>query len=233
MNERLRQIQAVTLLELARFARSRSTAIALGGFTALTALGQWLHWRTLPPRPDDDRLFGYAFLLAIMIGLRLGFSSDRRSGSSQLLIGNLVRPPNLFVGKFAALLVALLAFTGYTIIATGLLSAGDWSYALWYSLLFALVVWLFVPAMLLVELTMETRYPGPVVFVAFVAAITIASITKGAHPLIDLLGFNTTRLDYTSLTPLAWRSFSATGMVVILYPIWCWRTTGRIKFGQS
>jgi hypothetical protein len=226
VKETFRQVRAVMALELARVARAPATIGALVVFTTLVALGQWLHWRTVPPRPEDDRLYGYAFLSAVMIGLRFGFSGDRSSGSDMLLIGNLIRPRAFFLGKLGALALVLLTFTAYAITAAGLLSAGDWSYALWYSILFALVVWLFIPATLLAELVMDTRYPGPAVFVAFVVAVTLASVTTGVQPLIEFLGFNTQRLTYASLAPLAWRALVAGGIMAVLYPIWRWRTIG-------
>ncbi len=228
MKDSIRQVHALASLELIRIARSPATIIALASFTILLAIGHWLHWRALPPRPDDDRLFGYAFLVAVMIGLRFGFASDRESGTEQLLIGNLIRPATYFFGKAAALLITLLAFMTYAGITSGLLSVGDWSYSLWYALLFALVIWLFTPLMLLFELALDTRYPGPAVFVTFVIMITIARFTIGIQPLIDLLAFDRARLDFAGLLPLAWRALIVAGVTGLLYPVWRWRMIGRI-----
>lgn len=228
MKQLLAQAYAIARLELTRVVRSSSTLIALIGFTTLLAVGQWLHWQALPPRPDDDRLFGYAFLIAAMIGLRFGFSSDRRLGIERLLVGNLIRPIAFFAGRLAAVIVVLLTFTVFTTITAGLLSAGDWRYATWYSLILALTTWLFIPVMLLAELVMDTRYPGPAVFIVFVVAVAITSITVGVQPLIDFLALDVLRLDYATLAPLAWRALLVSGVMVLIYPIWYWRLRGRV-----
>jgi hypothetical protein len=224
----IRQIHAVAALELSRIARSPTTLIAIIVFTGLAAAGQWLHWRTLPPRADDDRLLGYAFILAAMIGLRLGLSNDRKRGIEQLIVDNLIGPVSFFLGRLLSLIVTLSIFTAYAIIAASILSAGDWNFALWHTLLLALAVWIFTPLLLLVELVVDTRLPGPAVFVVFVVTTIIAGITVGVQPLIDLLGFRAVRLDYATLAPLAWRALIASGITALLYPVWYWRLRGRI-----
>lgn len=201
--------------------------MALLGFTAIMALGQWLYWSALPPRPEDDRLLGHALLLAYLIGLRFGFSSDRILGSERFLVENLVRPAAYFFGKFIALLTSLLAMMILAIITATALSAGNWNHALWHSLTIALAICLFSPILLLVELTMETRFPGPVVLVLFAMAGLTASFTIGVQPLIEFLAFTMERLDYQSLVPLAWRAAAALGITGLLYPLWRWRAGGR------
>jgi hypothetical protein len=168
-----------------------------------------------------------------MIGLRFGFSSDRRLGVERLLVCNLIRPVAFFAGRLAAVIVVLLTFTVFTTITAGLLSAGDWRYATWYSLLFGLITWLFIPVMLLAELVMDTRYPGPAVFIVFVVVVAITSITVGVQPLINFLGFTVPRFSYVGLAPLAWRALIIIGILLLLYPIWHWRLSGRIRKNPS
>lgn len=222
MRDTFRETAAIAHLELTRTMRAPTTLIALLGCTTVLALGHWLYWRALPRRPEDDRLLGYAFVLATMIGLRFGFSSDRALGSERFLVENLVRPTAYFFGKFTALLTSLLILTVFAIITATTLSAGDWNHALWYSLTSALAVCLFSPILLLVELAMETRFPGPAVFVLFVVAVLTASFTSGTQPLIRYLAFTMERLDYQSLVPLAWRVAAALGITGLLYPLWRW-----------
>lgn len=219
----LRQTQAVTTLELMRVARARATPVALVGFVALLALGQWLHLRALHPRPDDDRLFGYAFLAALMIGLRFGFSTDRKHGTEQLMLGNLIQPAALYLGKVVALTATLLIFTGIALLSAAIISTGDWNFALWYALVMMLAIWLFTPLILLMELGMETRYPGLAAFASFVVLVAIATFTIGAPKLTQLLGFELQRFNYATLQPLAWRTLLAALALGFLYPLWRWR----------
>lgn len=231
-NHSIRQIQAMATLELTRVMRSRSTVAALVAFTALLALGHWLHWQATPPRPVDDRLFSYAFLAAVMIGLRFGIASDRRAGAEHLLAGNLIEPTAFFYGKVVALVIGLLAFTAYTIVVGTLLSGGDGNYALWYALHITLVVALFLPLILLAEFVMDTRYPAPAIFVIFAVTVTIAGTTVGIQALVDFMGITSQRLDYRSLAPLAWRAPVSIAITSLLYPLWYARMSGRITLKQ-
>lgn len=230
MQEIIRQARAIAALELTRLVRTPATIIALVGFVAILLVGHWQHWRTLPPRPDDDRLFGYAFLIAAMVGLRFGFSHDRVRGSDRLLIGNLVEPAGFFLGKVAALVIALAALTIFAFVTGGLISVGDWGFALWYSALFTLVIWLFAPVLLLAELVLDTRYPGPAVFVFFVLTVTVATFTIGVPRFVELMGFGVERFDFSTLAPLTWRAPIAAALLALLYPLWRLRTLGRGTF---
>lgn len=222
----LRQAVAVARLELVRARHTPATFVALLCFTAVLALGHWLYWRALPPRPEDDRLLVHAFILAATIGLRFGIASDRAQGSELFLVGNLVGPAAYFFGKLTALLASLLVLTVSALVTATILSAGDWNHALWYSLTSALAVCLFIPILLLVESVMETRFPGAAAFVLFVVITLTASITFGTKPLVEFLGLDMERLDYRSLLPLAGRAAAALGLTGLLYPIWRRRASG-------
>lgn len=216
----LQQARAVTRLELVRIARARATLFAIGAFITLLGLGQWLHLRALPPRSDNDRFFIYGFLAATMIGLRFGFSTDRKQGTEQLLLGNILRPAALYLGKVIALTTSLLLFTGFAILCAALISTGEWDFALWYSLLMVLACWLFTPVLLLVELGTVTRTPGVITFAAFVVLVLVGSYTMGANEVQHLLGFDVQRFSFTTLQPLALRTLISTAALALLYPLW-------------
>lgn len=216
----LQQARTVTSLEMIRLARARATLFAIGAFITLLGLGQWLHLRALPPRSDTDRFFGYAFLAAIMIGLRFGFSTDRKQGTEQLLLGNLVRPAALYLGKVVAFTTSLLLFTSFAILCAGLITTGEWDFALWYSLLMVLAVWFFTPVLLLVELATVTRNPGLATFAAFVVLVLVGSFTMGPLEVQRLLGFDVQRFAFTTLHPLMLRTLLSTAALILLYPLW-------------
>lgn len=226
MKETMQQTAAVTRLELTRTWAMPATRVALITFLALTAVGQYLYWRALPPRPVDDRLLAHAFLLAAMIGLRIGISGDRTLGSESLMVGNLIRPAAYFFGKLGAFLSALLALTAIAFAYASVISAGDWRHALWYSTAIALVICLFTPLILAIELLMQTRYPGPAALVIFSVAMIIAGITTGVEPVVNILALDMTGLDFHTLPPLAARSVAALILTAIMYGLWRPRARG-------
>lgn len=224
MRTLIRQTHAVINLELMRTARAPATTVALCGFISVLILGQILHLKALPPRPDDDRFFGYAFLIAAMIGLRLGLSTDRKRGSDQLLLGNLIRPAALYLGKIITLACNLLIFAGAAALCATISTAGDWNFALWYTVVMTLTIWCYMPLLLLTELSMDTHYPGPAAFALFVLLVVIGAAIIGADQIVQLLGFQTQRFTYSSLIPLARRTLLATCTLALGYPLWRWRT---------
>jgi hypothetical protein len=220
MKALLQQLHAVTSLELVRVARARATPIAICAFVTLLVLGQWLHSRALPPRPDDDRLFGYAFLGAIMLGLRFGFSGDRKHGTEPLLLGNLIRPAALYLGKVLALTITMLLFVAIALLSAAIVTKGDWEFTLWYTLLMALAVWSFTPLILVIELLMETRSPGLAAFARFALLSLVAALSVGPGRFTELMGFDIQRFSYPTLQPLALRALLATMALALLYPAW-------------
>lgn len=225
LTDTLRATRAIVDFELRTIVRSPSTWIGALLFLALLALGHTLYWSALPPRPDHDRFFGYAYLLAMLASLHLGLATDRQSHFDRVLVGNLTHPAPFLVGKLAARVVYLLAFAVYALVISFALSAGEWSYALWYSLNLTLLAWFFLPALLLTELAVDTRYPVPVVLFAFFVLAVAADRLFGVEALTRFLGFTQRRLDFGSLWPLAGRALLVPILLALLYPLCRWRLT--------
>jgi hypothetical protein len=225
LTDALRATRACAVFELRRIVRSRSTWIGALLFLALLALGHTLYWRAFPPRPDHDRLFGYAYLLAMLASLHLGLATDRQSHFDHFLVGNLIRPAPFLLGKLTATVVYLLAFALFALALSFALSAGEWRYALWYSLNLTLLAWFFVPALLLTELAVDTRFPVPVVLIAFFVLTIATDRLIGVEALARLLGFTQRRLDFGSLWQLSGRALLVPVLLALLYPVCRWRLT--------
>jgi|GEM_PF-2126000 len=233
MAEHRRELGAVIWLESKRLLGARSTPIALGIFVLLLVLGQWLHWRSLPPRPTGDRLFGYAYLSAAVLLLHSGLAIDRRHGSEGLLVYNLVNPNRYFYGKVIALAMTILGLGAFAFTTTILVTFGEFSYTLWYSLYFTLIAALFLPLLVLIELLLDTRYPGLALFALFVITLLIISVTIELGVVVDLLGLNTRRFEFSSLIPISWRIPAGWILLPPLYQLWLWRMASDSQKGRA
>lgn len=220
------QCSAVAVFELRQLVRARSTALGVASFFLLLALGHWAYWSARPPRPMDDRLFGYAYIAAMAFSLRLGLAADRERALDEYLVTNFVAPACYIGGKLLAAAAYLAAFGACAFAAALLLSAGEWTYALWYTLLFSLVAWVFLPAILLIELATDTRAPAAAAFVGFVVALVAVRQLYGAPVLVDALGLRVERFAFDTLAPLAARALAVPGILALLYPLCRWRLLG-------
>ncbi|HEX7049691.1 MAG TPA: hypothetical protein VF188_05715 [Longimicrobiales bacterium] len=219
---------AVARFELRRLLRSRSTLIAIACFLMVLAAGHWSYWASMPPRAADDRLFGYAYIGAMILSLRLGLAADRDLGLDAFLVRNFVAPVEYLAGKVLAVAVQLVGFGVLAFVAALALSAGEWEYATWYVLLFTLVAWLFLPGVLLAELVVRTRYPVAAVVVGFVIALAIGEAFSDVLVWVSALGLDVERFAYATLEPLVWRCAGATLLLVLLYPLSLLRLPGGV-----
>lgn len=213
----------IASFELRRRLRAGATVIGVVGFVVLLAVGHYLHWRALPPRPASARLFGYGYILAVIAAFHLGISDDRIRGMDRFLIGNLITPARYVAGKLLGSVIFLAGLGVFTFVVALALSLGDISYAAWYAISFTLVTWLFLPVMLVVELLMETRHGGAVVLVLFFAAVATLTPFYGSLTVGGWLGLQLEHLDFGTLVPLLVRAPIAGVLLVILYPLCRWR----------
>jgi len=227
MSGRLSAVVAIARFEIREQWRSRAAWIAAIGFIVLLAAGHWSYWTTLPPRPDDDRLFGHAYLLAAIALLRFGTSRDHELGFDEYLVTNLTTPARYLAGKLLAACASLAALGGIAFAAALALSLGEWRYAVWYTVLFTLVSQLFLPAVLLAELLFRTRLPAAVVFFGFVVALAVARAVSSPMVLVTALGLDTERFAFETLAPLARRAVGSTLLLGLLYPVWRLRLPAR------
>ena len=223
----------VAVFELRRVLRSPATVVGIIGFTVLLAVGHWSYWSALPPRATDDRMFGWAYIVAMCAILRFGFAEDRELRFDEYLVSNLVSPLRYALGKLVAVVVVLLAFGAVAALLGFILGAADGRYAVWYATLFTLVAWVYLPAILLVELVVATRYPTAFVFITFVVCVVFARMFVGVDAITNALGFDVARFDYASLEPLAVRALVSPWLLILLYPLCRLRLVGRAGWSKA
>lgn len=226
-------ILGVAAFELRRVMRSPATVVGMLIFVVLLAVGHWSYWSALPPRAAGDRMFSLAYIIAMCAILRFGLAEDRDLHFDEFLIVNLVSPLRYAIGKLMATVGVLLAFGVVAFLLGFILGAADWEYAIWYTTLLTLVAWVYLPAILLVELAVATRYPTAFVFVIFVACLTVARLFVGTPTIVDALGLDLERFDYASLVPLTRRALISTWLLALLYPLFRLRIVGRAGWSRA
>ena len=95
------------------------------------------------------------------------------------------------------------------------------------TVLMTLVVWMLLPALLLVEICIDTRYPALFVLLAFVATLIVGRLMLGPVAIVRLLGLDVERYVYASLGPLGVRALVSGWLLVVLYPLCRLRLVGR------
>ena len=216
-------VTAIADFELRRRLRSRASLVGAIGFLLVLAAGHYLYWTAPPPRPEDSRLFGDAFALFIIAAAHLGISDDRMHGVDTFLVGNLVSPARYVAGKILGAFAFLVILTAGAAFVAAALSLGDIAYATWYPLQYALMAWMCVPLLLLVELVMETRNAGAVVLILFFTTLFTLVHFHGAVRVTTWFGLRTTPMEFGSLGPLAMRALGSSALLLLLYPVCRWR----------
>jgi hypothetical protein len=221
------RIALLSRIEMIRRASDRRTWIAAFLFVAVLALGAWSYWSALPPRPQDDRLFGYAYIVAALVALHLGIARDRRFRFDAFLAANFVSPLEIYLSKLGAMLACTASATIGAFTVALAASAGDLQYAAWYSLLFAFVTLLFLPMIVLAEAVLDIEYPVAIVALLFMAVVSIVGRTGDAKRVLRIMGLTLSRYDYTGLALLGVRVAAAGLLVALLYPLFKWRVSGK------
>src|SRR5690606_7631714 len=184
------RVRALAAVELRRMMRAPGTLVGVVGFLILLAVGHWSYWTTLPPRPEDDRLFVWAYIVAMCGMLRFGLAEDRELAIDEYLVPNLISPLRYALSKLLATTAMLGVFGAGAFACAAAASAADLQYAAWYTVLMTLVVWMLLPALLLVEICIDTRYPALFVLLAFVATLIVGRLMLGPVAIVRLLGLD-------------------------------------------
>lgn len=221
------RVRALAAVELRRMMRAPGTLVGVAGFLVLLAVGHWSYWTSLPPRPEDDRLFVWAYIVAMCGMLRFGLAEDRELGIDEYLVPNLVPPFRYALSKLLATVAMLGIFGAGAFICAAAASVGDLQYAAWYTVLMTLVVWMLLPVLLLVEICIDTRYPALFVLLVFVATLIVGRLMLGPVAIVQLLGLDVQRYVYASLGPLGVRALVSGWLLVVLYPLCRLRLVGR------
>jgi hypothetical protein len=216
-------VRHVVWFELRRRLRDGMTYAALFAFMVVLGIGAWLYWQSLPPRASGGRLFGEAYLLALVIGCHAGIAHDRTQHFDRYLTANFLAPAALYFGKVATTILYLVLFAVLSLVLALLTSAGSAGYAARYSLVFFLATLLMLPLLVLTELLITTRYPGPLIVVGFFAFLTIYGSVNDPRPLLSVLGMEGS----VEAVPAIVRSGLALLATSALYPLF------RLRLGRQ
>jgi len=214
---------AVAAFELRRRLRDPLTLGGMIGFAVILGIGAWFYWSSLPPRPRNARLFGEAYLLATMIAWHAGLAADRMSKFDVYLTANFVSARTLYFAKISVALVCVAAFSLLAFVLAVAASAGDFAYAAHYTGLFLLAAIFALPAIVLIELVLNTRHPIPILVVLFFTALALVSKFGDVQQLISRLGMGGT-IGPVGATV---RSAAALVVAVAMDPLFRLRLGGR------
>lgn len=226
-------VLALVVFELRRRLGEPATLIAGVALLGILVIGHVEYWGALPPRPSDDRMFGYGYIAAILAVLRFGVGEDRRLGLGEFLTVNLVSPASYLAARLLTGASVVLCVGAAAFILALLLSGLEWVYAVWYTLLFTLVSWMFLPFVLLVELVVETRFAGIVVFIGFFISLMVLEPFFGVRQVTTWLGFETSRFAFGSLGPLALRAALAVAVLATFVVVTALRDRGKARAMQG
>ena len=200
--------------------RSRLARLGAVVFLLVAGLGQALAWTAGEAAREDDRLFGYGFLVGAVLLLRSGLAEQRRAGLAEFLRHNLITPAEQAAGHAGALVLQLAAFCAVAFLGGAILSGGDVTYAAWYTAVMGLATALFLPLVLGVEMVSDFRLPLVVVVLAVVVAGAAAGAVLGTERFLAALGLRIARYEGSSLLPLLRRvaaalplGFTALGLI--------------------
>lgn len=218
--EKFRAVPAIAIFELRRIVRSSATLIVVATFPLVLMLGHSVS----PAGAEDDRYFGYAYLLVMFVTLRFRLATDRDLAFDEYVVTNLTTPSAYVVGKIIAVLTYLVSFGLYAFVVAVAVSAGDLRYGAWYAVLFTLVAWVFSPLVLLVEVVLRSRTPALVVGLLYVATGTLlVGVGAGPDHLLTAFGLHVEAYRPSTLQPLAVRAVLAVPTVfagLVLFTGW-------------
>lgn len=229
MSRSMGPIRAVIAFELRRRLREPATVIGLLVLFGILLVGHVEYWQALPPRPEEDRMFGYAFVGAMLAVLRFGLAEDRQLAFDEFLAGNLISPRRYLAAKLLTGIIVLLGVAATAFVLALALSGFEFTYAAWYTLLLTLAIWAFLPAVLVAEAVADTRFVAIVVFIIFFISIMVTESFYGAQNLIIWLGYDVERYAFKSLGGLALRALLATGLLLALAPLMQRRIRGGLR----
>ena len=209
-------------MELRRTLRDPLTWAGLFAFVIILLVGAWLYWRTLPPRPQNSRLFGEAFMLATIIAWHTGIARDRATRFDVYLAANLVEPSALYAAKVTAALTFLLMFGTLSFVVALAASAGDFGYAAHYTGLLLLASMLALPALVVIELALTTRYPMPILLLLLLAGLGVYSRMGDVQALMRWLGMS----GEIRVVPATLRTATALLLTALCYPLY------RLRLGR-
>lgn len=201
----LRRVAALCAFSTRANLRSRPARLGALVLVLVIALGQALALTRPGGAPEDDRLFGYAFLVGAVLLLRSGLAEQRRAGLAEFLGHNFLTPTQQGAGHAGALVLQLAGFCALAFAAAAILSGGDVRFAAWYTAVMGLAAALFLPLVLAVETVSNFRLPLVLVVLGLVIAVAAADALVGSERFLAGLGLRVTRYEPSTLLPLVVR----------------------------
>lgn len=184
----MRNLVRVAAFECRRFLRDRYSRVALAAFVLVAAAGAYFYWRSLPPRPPGSRLFGDAYILALVIAYHAGLARDRMYQFDRYLMANFSDERDFYFGHLLATLGALVLFA-LTAFAVGVaLALGDVGFAAYYAQKMLYVSLLMLPLLIALELLLNSRTPVPLVLVMFFVLALLWGRANDTRQFYVLLG---------------------------------------------
>jgi hypothetical protein len=166
--------------------------------------------------------------------LRLGWAGERMHGFDEFAIANFLSPRRYLGAKIAALFVFVWLFAVYALLLATLLSGGDFEYAVWYSIYYAIYALFFVPMILLVESQMDTTVPAAVAVLFFVVLLFVTEAVVGVEHLVALMGLPTGRYRWTAMARFAGHALLGVPLLLALVYPFCARRLDPVgKWGRS
>ena len=209
-------LKEVTRFETQRYLRDRITWLALAALAVLFVIGAVDYWSSLPPRPDGSRLFSEAYFLALCLAFHAWVAQDRATRFDAFLASNFVRPEVLYFGKVISALVFLMGLAMTSFALALLTSLGNFEYAARYSVMFLAGSILMLPAVILAELGLPTRYPVSLILIFLFAVMAVLQKSGDLPGFIRTLGLD----GHLDPGGVALRTAAAVLLTAALYPLY-------------
>lgn len=209
-------LKEVTRFETQRYLRDRITWLALAALAVLFVIGAVDYWSSLPPRPDGSRLFSEAYFLALCLAFHAWVAQDRATRFDAFLASNFVRPEVLYFGKVISALVFLMGLALTSFALALLTSLGNFEYAARYSVMFLAGSILMLPAVILAELGLPTRYPVSLILIFLFAVMAVLQKSGDLPGFIRTLGLD----GHLDPGGVALRTAAAVLLTAALYPLY-------------
>jgi iron complex transport system ATP-binding protein len=215
--------------DLLRLLRGR-LALATIAFTSLLVVGHVPRWRgTTGP---DDRLFGYGFMLMLLVAWRLGIGSDRRVAWDEYLVLNHTTSGRYIVARIGAGILTVLLSCAIAFAVAALISGADFRFASWHATVWLLTGLLLFPALLAVELVVDITLPFAIVALAcFGFGLAVVGFDR-AESVLGTLGLDFGRYAWRELGRLVTVVFAVLPIATVALAL-LWRRRFRRRFAGS
>lgn len=219
-------IRALAADALRRRLQGRMACLAGLFFVLVLIAGHAPGWRYGEIAAEGDRWFGFGYIAAAAMVVRLGWADDRVRGFDEYLTVNFVHARDYLGAKLLALLGTIAAAGAFGFLAALAISGGDPVYAGWYAAAYSIEAALLVPLIVGIECASDVTVPAPAAILVFFVAALIAEPLVGIERLMTWIGLPDRPYDPAQLARFAGRVLIIDVMALaLLYPA-CARRLG-------